>query len=56
MFNLCHKRHARSGIAGILLQATDKGIKGGGVQDVLRGAGLCLQALRLMFFLTTSTS
>ena len=29
MFNLCHKRHARSGIAEILLQATDKGIKGG---------------------------
>jgi len=51
MFDLCYKRHVRSGIAGILLQATDKGIKGeGGVQDALRGAGLCLQALRLMVF------
>jgi len=48
MFDLCYKRHVRSGIAGILLQATDKGIKGeggGGVQDARRGGGVWLGGL-----------
>ena len=44
MFNLCHKRHARSGIAEILLQATDKGIKGGGVGRGTR----CTERSRVM--------
>jgi len=42
MFDLCYKRHVRSGIAGILLQATDKGIKGEG------GGTRCTERSRAM--------